>query len=345
MMKMVGKLVAVAVVAMVCTSMAEAEVVIRTVTVRDPGNMPDDQVMWTDETTGYGGVAYAFAIGKYEVTNTQYAEFLNAVAATDTFELFNTNMMSQELGGITRSGSPGDYTYATVAGRENMPVNWVNWYDALRFVNWLHNEQPSGLQNDATTEDGAYLMSDGADVVRKPDALVFLPSEDEWYKAAYYKGGGTNAGYWDYPTQSDDPDVPTKEDPPGTNTMHGSANYGTTSGGDFTDIGAYVAKPSRSAYGTFDQGGNSWEWTEGVIGSFRSFRGGSFWGASGDTMHAASRNDYNPTNHNGSVGFRIATVVGPLPVPTVSEWGFVVMTLSTLLAGTLVLARRRPSAV
>ena len=63
----------------------------------------------------------------------------------------------------------------------------------------------------------------GYDVVCKPGALFFLPSEDEWYKAAYYKGGGTNAGYWDYPTQSDT--APTAELPVGTDMVNGSANY------------------------------------------------------------------------------------------------------------------------
>ena len=90
-------------------------------------------------------------------------------------------------------------------------------------------------------------------VIRKPGALAFLPSEDEWYKAAYYKGGGTNAGYWDYPTQSDN--APAAEAPPGTNTTNGSANYGWAVG-DLTDVGAYTYKPSDSAYDTLDQGGN-----------------------------------------------------------------------------------------
>jgi hypothetical protein len=29
-------------------------------------------------------------------------------------------------------------------------------------------------------------------------ATFHLPTADQWYKAAYYKGGSTNAGYWDY---------------------------------------------------------------------------------------------------------------------------------------------------
>ncbi len=66
-------------------------------------------------------------------------------------------------------------------------------------------------------------MSLGSSVVRKPGALVFLPTDDEWYKAAYYKGGGTKAGYWDYPTESDT--ASTAELPPGADMINGSANY------------------------------------------------------------------------------------------------------------------------
>src|SRR5207249_11106372 len=104
--------------------------------------------------------------------------------------------------GITRSGSPGSYSYTAIAGRENMPVNWVSWYDALRFANWLHNGQPLGPQGSATTEDGAYTFTGAAAVgPRNPDAKVFLPTEDEWYKAAYFDP--VSNSWLDYPAGSD----------------------------------------------------------------------------------------------------------------------------------------------
>ena len=40
-----------------------------------------------NDTTGFGAVAYPYQIGKYHVTISQYAAFLNAVAATDTYSL------------------------------------------------------------------------------------------------------------------------------------------------------------------------------------------------------------------------------------------------------------------
>ena len=77
--------------------------------VGDPGNAAD--------TTGYGAVAYKFQIGKYDVTNAQYGEFLNAKAASgDPRGLWNDSMSSDANGGINRSGS-GPYKYAVKPGQ------------------------------------------------------------------------------------------------------------------------------------------------------------------------------------------------------------------------------------
>jgi formylglycine-generating enzyme required for sulfatase activity len=157
-----------------------------------------------NDTTGYGGVSYPFQIGKYPVTNEQYAAFLNAVAATDSYGLFHASMDGAR-GGIARSGSSGSFTYAT---RDNMcdkPVNFVSWFDAARYCNWLHNGMGSG-----DTETGAYTLAGattGTPPAKNEGAVYWIPSVHEWYKAAYHKGGSADAGYWDYPTQSDS--VPT----------------------------------------------------------------------------------------------------------------------------------------
>jgi len=149
-------------------------------------------------------------------------------------------------------------------------------------------------------------------VTRNPDATWVLPSEDEWYKAAYYRGGGTNAGYWDYPTQSDT--APTAEGPTGTDLVNGSANYGNVVG-HLCDVGAYTAMPSHSAYDTFDQGGNVWEWNETAMYEiYRGLRGGSFDYGYG-TLHASNRLDYDfsnqPSLRESNVGFRVAYVPEP----------------------------------
>lgn len=278
-----------------------------------------------DDDTGYGGVDYAYRISKHEVTNAQYAEFLNAVAAADTNGLYNTNMGSRNWGGITRSGSSGNYTYSVKpdavgqgpggADGDNYtyadkPVVYVSFFDAMRFVNWLENGQPAGAQGARTTEDGVYSISNGLSEVRDPSATFFIPSEDEWYKAAYYDPSGV---YYDYPTGTDS--VPNNNLPSADtgNSANFNDNEYTTGNSSYpmTDVGAYSL--SESPYGTFDQGGNVWEWNEAVIKStFRGSRGGSWpFTFNSFDLHADSRDRTRPTFGHASRGIRVATVPEP----------------------------------
>ncbi len=271
---------------------AQATVIVDWVAIGDPGNTADD--------TGYGSVGYAYQVGKYEVTNGEYAEFLNAVAATDTYSLYNTDMGSGS-GGITRSGSSGSYMYGTITGREDRPVNYVSWYDSLRFVNWLQNGQLTGAQDSTTTEDGAYTFSGATSVGgRNAGATIVLTSEDEWYKAAYYDSALHT--YYDYPYGTD------------TQTTCGTPAGGTNSAncnssvGDLTDFGAYPQSLSPS--GTADQGGNVWEWNEAILTSSRGLRGGGWYNTVGH-LAASNRTGDLPVNSDDDVGFRVAMIPEP----------------------------------
>jgi len=259
--------------------------------------------------TGKGSVLYDFRIGKYEINNKQYAAFLNAVAADDPHSLYSTNMTITVHGGITRSGAPGDYSYAPKSGMEHQPVVWVDFHDALRFCNWLHNGQPSGAEDASTTEDGAYTMTDEGmrsnSIQRNPGARFWLPNDDEWYKAAYHQpveAGGDPSEYWLFPTRSND--VPISEPPPGgPNSVNACCETGRTA----TDIGAYLNAPSY--YGTYDQAGNAQEWTEEIIYvTNRRLRGGSwsyneFYGKSTDF-------EFDTTDYDAeAIGFRVAGAV------------------------------------
>lgn len=279
-------------------------VTIPTVPVGNAGNAGDlSVVMITDGTTGYGSVAYDYRIGTYEVTNSQYAEFLNAKAASDSLGLYNAGMGGSS-GGITRSGSSGSYTYATISGRGQMPVNFVSWYDSIRFANWLHNGQGTG-----DTETGAYTLlggtptpSNGNSITRNAGATWFLPSENEWYKAAYHKNDGATGNYWHDPTSSNT--APAAEAPPGGSN---SANY-ILAVDDLTNVGAYAA--SNSPYGTFDQGGNVWEWNEAFSGSSRGLRGGA-WDDGSNFLPSWNRYFAYPPGEGLNIGFRVATVPEP----------------------------------
>ena len=299
------------------------------VTVGDPGNAGE---LSGAGAGGYGynricgSVSYTYDIGKYEVTAAQYADFLNKVADTDTYGLYNTNMWSGSYAcKIQRSGNSGSYTYNVAADWANRPVNWVSFWDSVRFANWLHNGQPTGLQNAFTTEDGAYFINgyngpDGRTISRKAGWQWAVTSEDEWYKAAYYKGGTSNA-YWDYTTGSDTLPGRDMADVSGNNANHysGAAPYPIDNGKYTTIVGEF--QNSASHYGTFDQGGNIGEYNETLASSgssYRGLRGGDFYGYGGsgsawDRTLRASGRDYfsNPGSDYWEFGFRVSAVPEP----------------------------------
>ncbi|MHC4698767.1 MAG: DUF4215 domain-containing protein [Planctomycetota bacterium] len=316
-----------AIVAVVLLSLAgvaasvHAEVVIETVTVGNPGNAGEDSGQcvpgWEGPRRECGAVDYEYNLAKFEVTAGQYTEFLNAVAATDTYALYNTYMWDEPNYGrycrIQQHGSPGSYSYSVAGDWADRPVSAVSWGDAARFANWLHNGQPTGDQDLTTTEDGSYYL-DGATtieeliaVVRKPDATWVIPSEDEWYKAAYHYNNGATGNYYDYPTSSDS--IPSNDliDPdPGNNANFSASDFTIGVPNWQTEVGEF--ENSDSPYGTFDQGGNVYEWNEAIFyGSYRGIRGGSYRLGRLD-LHAACRAYVNPTNEEFQLGFRVAEI-------------------------------------
>jgi formylglycine-generating enzyme required for sulfatase activity len=252
-----------------------------------------------DPTTGYGAVEYDYGIGKYEVTLDQYTAFLNAVAKTDTYGLYNEDMSSfPNITGISRSGASGTYSYSVI-GSGNRPVTFVSWYDSARFVNWLHNGQPTGLQAVGTTESGAYTLNGNTELITRNAGWKYsLPSEDEWYKAAYHQPlslGGDSDNYWLYPTRSNMP-------PYSTNNVGGSTIY-SSGQQDAADVGS--SRWVSGFYGTFDQAGNVWEWNDATIGSDRGLRGGA-WDFIVDKMRSSDRCNLAPASEGNVIGFRVA---------------------------------------
>jgi sulfatase modifying factor 1 len=276
------------------------------VTVGNPGNACETQPQGC-----FGDVADVYRISKYEVTNAQYAEFLNAVAATtDTNGLYNP-LMGSGRGGITQTPIVGGFNYSPITGRGNMPVNYVSFYDALRFANWMNNGQLAGAPGAASTEFGAYIITQSGitnnTITRNAGATIFLTSEDEWYKAAYHDALDTCVGpYCDYPARLDALTACTA--PPDATPNRARCNSGAA--GDVTNVGSYTG--SASPYGTFDQGGNVWEWNEAIVGLDRGARGGSYQNVP-SRLGAAERFDTFPTVEGDHIGLRVATSIIPEP--------------------------------
>jgi formylglycine-generating enzyme required for sulfatase activity len=303
-------------------SLASAQA-IQWVTVGDLGN--------TADTTTYGAVADAFQIMKYEWTNSQYVDFLNAVDASGTNpnSVYNTNMGSDVRGGIsfTSGASPGS-KYAAKTDMGDKPVNYVSWWDAARVANWLQNGQGSG-----STETGAYTLNNatsGNAPAVNVGAQFYLPTENQWYKAAYYKGGSTNAGYWDYATQSDTAPTAVTAGTTGIGSAGSTGNFanyidGADWNGQNGNVTTVGTNGGSSAYDAFDMSGNIWEWNDltGAAGSTRGARGGYWSSFSAFSLSSSSNIATAPSDESDVYGFRLAS---PVAVPEPS-------TCASLLAG------------
>jgi formylglycine-generating enzyme required for sulfatase activity len=297
---------------------ARAETVnIALVPVGDAGNV-------SDPLTGYGSVGYSYSMGEYDVTMSQYTAFLNSVASSsDPYGLYNTSMATATpTYGITRTSTTTGFSYALAStASANVPVTFVNWGNAARFVNWLQNGEPSGAEGPGTTETGSYALNGStgsaalAAVTRGSNANWILPNVNEWYKTAYYAGGGTNASYWQYPTQSNA--APSNVlSATGTN----NANFTVTVNVPpfaissdqtnwLTSVGAFADSPGP--YGTFDQGGDVDQWTDTVFDSaYYKYRGGS-WESDVSAQLYVTDGAIPATGEGPSLGFRVAYVPEP----------------------------------
>lgn len=294
------------------------------VTINNPNN-PND-------STGFGAVDHIYQIGKYEVTVAQYTAFLNAVASqTDPYALWNTSMTIPNIQGISRATISGGYTYAVMntnsfgSSSANMPITGVSWFNAARFANWMANGQVNGPESSGTTENGAYNLNGArsgaapAKNILNPNTNAipnyYIPSENEWYKAAYYSATLNNTGgYYVYATQNNVT--------PGNLIGNGSnlANYLADAGNGYcvsqsqlldktqtylTNVGTFTGSPSY--YGTFDQSGSVWEWHDSTAtrSLSRGLRGAA-WTSTPPYMQSSYRLITIPSTISVNVGFRLA---------------------------------------
>jgi len=288
-------------------------VTIDTRTINNVGNAGNS-------TNGLGGVSYVYQMGRFEVTNSQYAEFLNAVGRSNTNNIYNASMGTDAVnGGITQSGASGAFVYTVKSGFANKPVNYLNWYSAARFANWMHNGQTTNV---ASMETGSYTINNvasGPVLTRTANATWVIPTLNEWIKAGFHNNAGlTSSSYTQYATNSNT--APTAS--VSNLTVANSANYNAVSTATVA-VGSYTN--SVSAYGMFDMMGNVTEMTESIqatsgtgLNRYNQMSGGF---SSLATSFAANYSLamttplYSGTAAaNSSLGFRLAKVE-PVPEP------------------------------
>lgn len=307
---------------------------IETVMVGSAGNPPDGD---------FGQVDYDYSIGKFEVTAGQYLVFLNAVAAEDTHGLW-TPLMDRNSGccggdeafgpDIKRQGEAGNYTYTIGRAEQlNRPMRGgVDYGNAMRFCNWLHNRQPAGAQDATTTEDGVYPLNGAVSNAALAAALAnrqegwrfALPTIHEWYKAAYHNP--EDDSYFDYPTGSNSQPAFVNNDgnlsgtgDPFENGGVDPGNYATWQGdGGIRGIGSpdYATavgewENSASPWGTFDQMGNVDEMIETINEGIRPYLVGANAehppNASAGKKTSVGGGSWNPTDGGRFIGFRVVS--------------------------------------
>ncbi len=262
------------------------------------------------DDTGYGAVGNDYRMGKYEVSR-------------GMIEAYNS----------AADGGP-DITLADMTGYggngTNRPATGVSWNGAARFVNWLNTSSGYPAAYNFTTDGGNDNITlwtsgdagyDAYNPFRNSQSYYFLPSEDEWYRAAYYdpSANGGAGGYWDYATGSDSaPIAVANGTTSGTAVWHrsllaGPANVEATGG--------------LSAFGTMGQGGNAWEWLEDAsslpndLASEDRLARGGFWGSSLAHVNSNGLASYSPRAEQSPAfvdmgrGFRVASIA-PVPEPS-----------------------------
>ena len=251
-------------------------------TISSPGNAPwiGDPELPT-RTSGRGSVDYEYRIGVTEITSAQWLDFVNTFSMRDD----DPHRFYQ----VHQSGIRRDNSYSGPGFRHILdpsdpnagmrPVFGIDWRHAAMYANWLHNDQSTDL---SAIENGAYDTStftnrpggeddnggqDGPNMAlfndqhtRNPDARFWIPSLDEWLKAAHFDPdkNGQGPGWWEYSHTSD------------TAPISGYPGIGETTGGIVDDtfietipLGAYP--DVQSPWGLLDTSGGASEWNEEVF--------------------------------------------------------------------------------
>jgi len=249
------------------------------------------------DNTGYGSVGYTYRMGTYAISQNQ----------------------------IDAATASGMQNVVAGAWRGDQPAANMSWYEAAAFVNWLNTSKGFHPAYNLSWSKSTWSMAlwksteagyDANNLYRNSLAKYFLPSENEFCKAAWGKKNGK--GYYDYSTASNTP-----PDSVASGTSAGTGVFKQSSGQGPASV--YEAG-GLSSYGTMGQGGNISQWLEsawdGINNSAsesRGVRGGS-WKDNRYGLWFSSRLIYgnSPDFGNNSLGFRVASIADdrPMSIPT-----------------------------
>lgn len=288
---------------------------INPVQVGDAGNQGDSSAY------GWGAVSYEFWIGKNDVTVGEYAIFLNAVAQKDLLHLYDSRMWSERWPLIQRLGpdAQGNFSYQASTSTSLYPIIFITYKNAQRYCNWLENGKPTGDEVAGITETGTYnlITSPATIAAARKKAHFRLPTNDEYHKATYYKGGSLSAGFYKYPTQTDSLPQSHSMDPNGVHNVNvGLSSQGTDGRNFLQNVGNAIHLATFSNeiydgcnphsigfYGTHDDGCNVAQWTSTTdsSGSFLLVRGADwdYWDH--------NTNIWDPFYYAASTSFRVQT--------------------------------------
>ncbi len=233
-----------------------------------------------------GGVDYSFGIGKYEVTDSQWASFVSA-------------------GGINHSYAQiaGDFDDKDWSGLGNVPATKVSWYDAAQYCNWLTtgNAATGAYQFDSL---GNYTGVDRAAASAENSLVYVIPTLDEWNKAAYFNGSELTT----YANGTDT--IPSQSE----------ANYDNKGYPEPTDVDLWLGGTGlEEQNGTFDMMGNVWEWTETQGGDRGQLIAGGavHWTQAQWLMYKESgHNSWYAEDGTSYLGFRVASLGSVIPEPS-----------------------------
>lgn len=240
------------------------------VTIGAPNN-PAYQGGDKGRLAGRGSVSYEYRISRTEITSAQYMEFLNTFLARWSDDFYGVQYVSYSGFSTAIGGSQAFVLNEHLTDPANVPVHGISWRAAAMYCNWLHNDKQPTL---AAVSSGAYDISTFGwtdefsftdQPTHSPGAKYWIPTLDEWLKAAHFDPNGYGPGqprWWNYSNTSDTAPV---SGLPGV----GETSAGLERGPDYPDWPEYIPLRSypqtRSPWGLLDLSGGAAEWTEEIL--------------------------------------------------------------------------------